>query len=316
MVCTIVNWDNTNAVRQQQRRKGRHNTSSSASSIRGPTLFFNTRTHAGHTLEACCSLQSVSSYDSSIMEPSVSGEEGNEHNATTTATTKEEAKKDAHIHTTTTTTPIAEMMQAQQQLHRIKKSFSVPCSCIKTVEKMSYLLFRGYRICFITGSRGAFELEFENKNGRDIMMAFLQATLPGERFVHCGSGSTAERSVDGSDTASYLSALDLEKLTERLAAERQYNETMSEKLRNGVGKVVSRMEESECIYVMYCVCALYCIVWSLYYLCFVYCVCSNSYQYQSNQFLSSSNLNFTQQYPLSTTPTNHSVIFYLWKYVL
>jgi len=264
-----------------------------------PTLFFQARTNPGqHTLEACCSLQSVSSYDSMSLslDPSIVSESTNNNNNNNNSITsccadtsagKEETRNhnrssnkdhgedamttnDSSARTPTATNALHRVnsypkrtnnnprqfhsysYSMKQQPHQVKiknpnKMYAVPCSGIKTVEKVSSL-FRGYRIFFATGSRGSYELEFENKNGQDIVMAFLQATLPAERFVNLSSmtsGSTP--SMDGaSDNNSYLSStLDVERLTERLA-ERENNETLSEKLRIRVGRMVSSMEESKC----------------------------------------------------------------------
>ena len=243
MVCTIANWDSYSQAGgggrgkpgSPRRRTFANQFRSNSSSKSDPTpygqvdpmLFFQTRTHAGHTLEACCSLNSVSSYDcdQDSLAPSIVSEK----------------------------TPVGDMVQASQNrrngamntamninmnANSRKKTYAVPCSSIKTVEKVSSLL-RGYRVFFATGSRGSYELEFENKNGMDILLVFLQATLPAERFVNLCSGS-----VDGSDNASYLSTLDVEKLTERLA-EQENQETMSEKLKKSVGLMFSSIEDSK-----------------------------------------------------------------------
>ncbi|CAB9501495.1 expressed unknown protein [Seminavis robusta] len=246
MVCTIVNWDNTaprrksgSSAPEQHSLANQFESNSShkvdpipfgkVAAAVTPTLFFQTRTYGGHTLEACCSLHSVSSYDSSL-DPSIVSDPIETNNT------------DPAVGSMMTTSQRRQSLGKQQKKRR--KTFSVPCCSIKTVEKMVSSLFRGYRIFFVTGSRGSYELEFENKNGMDIMMAFLQATLPVERFIQSDGTAANNTSTDGGagDDTSYISTLDVEKLTERIA-ERQHTETMSEKLRKGVGQMVSSIEE-------------------------------------------------------------------------
>jgi hypothetical protein len=253
MVCSLVNWQSTSTSsssyhgggrrKQQQQQRllmgSRQQFRSNSLSKSDPTpngkvaplLVFQTRTYDGPTLEACCSLQSVSSYDS--LDPSIVS-----CSETTTATTTEQQQQDHHHPLT------ASQQQQRQQATTMprKKTYTVPCDCIKTVEKITTggVFQKGYRLFFATGSRGSYELEFENKNGMDIMISFLQAFLPAERFVNLTTTTTTASSVD--DSASHLSMLDVEKLTERLA-ERQTKETMSERIRNGLGQMLSSMED-------------------------------------------------------------------------
>jgi hypothetical protein len=252
MVCTIVNWEigggsKRNKAVSPQRKSFAHQFRSSSSSKNdpvpygkvAPTLFFQARTIPGNTLEACCSLQSVSSYDS--LDPSIASENVLDKEPTTpdvsqkfTSSTVTYQHRNSHNN--------LKCSDHSSNHNKRKKTYSLPCSSIKTVEKVSSL-FRGYRLFLVTATRGSYELEFENKNGQDIMMAFLQATLPPHSFVNFESGG-GSRSVDASDTASYLSTLDVEKLTERLA-ERESEETMSERLKRSVGLMVSSIEESK-----------------------------------------------------------------------
>lgn len=236
MVCTIVNGQSasTSSAGETRRKQGSpHRHGSLADQFRSnsiskadptpygkvsPVLVFQTRTYAGPTLEACCSVHSVSSYDS--LDPSIVSE---------TSTDRDPPTEDL--------TPSQRVAFAYQQAMPKKKTYTVPCDCIKTVEKVTSV-FRGYRLFFATGSRGSYELEFENKNGMDIVISFLQAFLPAERFVNLTTPS-----VDGAeDSVSHFSVLDVEKLTERLA-ERQTKETMSERIRKGVGQMLSSIEE-------------------------------------------------------------------------
>lgn len=242
MVCTIVNWEIGAGSRRKaggpQRRSLANKFRSSCRSKNdpvpygqvAPTLFFQTRTIPGNTLEACCSLNSVSSYDS--LDPSLASDGLLEKETNPDMADRFTSRINTYPH------------RNSNNLNpdtRKRKTYSLPCSCINTVEKVSSL-FRGHRLSFVTGTRGSYELEFENKNGQDIMMAFLQATLEPERFVNVDNCS---KSVDASDTASYLSTLDVEKLTERLA-EQESEETMTERLRRSVGRMVSGIEESKC----------------------------------------------------------------------
>lgn len=244
MVCTIVNGEISRGSKRRQespprpslfrRSTGSHHSISSYGKV-SPTLFFHTRTSPGHTLETCCSLQSVSSYDS--MDPSVNSLDKDTTNPLDVSLSA--SQRSQRFTSSTNTYPMRANLSAEASTKR-KKKYAVPCNGIIAVEKTASL-FRGYRIVFTTdGTRGSYELEFENKNGMDIMMAFLQATLPPERFINADCASSPSKDV--SDSASYLSSLDVEKLTERLA-ERETSETMSERLRRSVGQMVSSIEE-------------------------------------------------------------------------
>ncbi len=95
-----------------------------------------------------------------------------------------------------------------------------------------------------TMSNGYFELSMENQNGQDILLAFLNANLPKDRLMgsmmrrtnselSCSTKSTAARSFD------------VEAFMARRMSERIKSETMSEKLRRKVVRVISSFEESK-----------------------------------------------------------------------
>ncbi|KAL3937845.1 MAG: hypothetical protein SGBAC_007126 [Bacillariaceae sp.] len=120
---------------------------------------------------------------------------------------------------------------------------------IMIVEKKGQDL-EGPTIDITTLSSGYYELTL-NENGRVILMAFLKANLPKERFR---GGCTLQRTK--SDVSKYSCStlgnktLDVEALTSNKLAERIENETMSEKLGSKVGRAFSsilEMVECSCI---------------------------------------------------------------------
>lgn len=89
-----------------------------------------------------------------------------------------------------------------------------------------------------TLSHGYFELTMDNRNGQDILLAFLNASLPKNRVM--GYKRTAsELSNRSSGTRSF----DVEAFTATRMSERLKSETMSEKLRRKVVRVFSSFED-------------------------------------------------------------------------
>lgn len=98
-------------------------------------------------------------------------------------------------------------------------------------------------VCNITTvSSGFYEFSLENRNGQDMLLAFLKNALPKERFMK-GEIQPEERLVP-EDTVSKDPSFDVEAFTAKNMTERIQNETISEKLRRKVGRVFSSFEES------------------------------------------------------------------------
>jgi hypothetical protein len=100
--------------------------------------------------------------------------------------------------------------------------------------------------CNITTiSSGYFEFTMENRNGQDILLAFLKATVPKDRVmegVSYRSGSELSNRTGQSDSGR---SFDVEAFTAKRMSERLRSETISEKLRRKVVRVFSSFEESK-----------------------------------------------------------------------
>jgi hypothetical protein len=101
-----------------------------------------------------------------------------------------------------------------------------------------------HRTNITTMSHGFFEFTLESRNGQEVLLAFLKASLPKERVMDGqiprspsgfsqNTGSTGSRSFD------------VETFTASRMKERLRRETFSEKVRRKVGRVVSSIEESK-----------------------------------------------------------------------
>lgn len=123
------------------------------------------------------------------------------------------------------------------------KHFSVPVADIMVVDMFG----RGdsHQCNITTMSHGFFELTMENRNGQDILMAFLNANLPKERVMggmRKRTGSDLSSDTKSTGTASF----DVEAFTATRMTERIQSETMSEKIRRKVVRVFSSFEERKC----------------------------------------------------------------------
>lgn len=107
---------------------------------------------------------------------------------------------------------------------------------------------RSHQCNLTTLSSGYFEFTMENRNGQDILLAFLTANLPKERVME----TLMSRHRTGSELSSRTGqsersgkSFDVEAFTAKRMSERVSNETISEKLRRKVVRVFSSFEESK-----------------------------------------------------------------------
>jgi hypothetical protein len=100
-----------------------------------------------------------------------------------------------------------------------------------------------HRTNITTMSNGFLEFTLENRNGQDVLLAFLKASLPKERVME----GSLQRSPSGFSLNTECSSrsVDVEAFTASRIAERNQHESFSEKLRREVGRVVSSIEESK-----------------------------------------------------------------------
>ena len=89
------------------------------------------------------------------------------------------------------------------------------------------------------------EWTFNSSNARDLVCAFLAASLPKERI----DISSTSHSIDACGTAE---SFDVEMLTAKRMRERLQGESWGEKLRRKVVHVANRMTECEFVYSVYC----------------------------------------------------------------
>jgi hypothetical protein len=122
-------------------------------------------------------------------------------------------------------------------------SVTIPIADITAVD-----LFGGanlHQSNITTTSCGHYELTMENRNGLDMLVAFLKAGLPKDRVkggsIHHRTGSQLSRNSGSTANGSF----DVEAFTAERMAERMENETVSEKLRRKVVRVFSSLEESK-----------------------------------------------------------------------
>lgn len=90
-----------------------------------------------------------------------------------------------------------------------------------------------------TQKNGYFEFSFISKNARDMMVAFLTASLAQERII-TSCTSQDEHEFDA------ICSFDVEALTNNRIQERVKHETLSEKIQRKVTHVALQIGESEC----------------------------------------------------------------------
>jgi hypothetical protein len=101
-----------------------------------------------------------------------------------------------------------------------------------------------HRTNITTMSHGFFEFTLESRNGQEVLLAFLKASLPKERVMD----GQIPRSPSGFSQNTHSSGsrgFDVEAFTASRMAERIQHETFSEKVRRKVRHVVTSMEESK-----------------------------------------------------------------------
>jgi hypothetical protein len=100
-----------------------------------------------------------------------------------------------------------------------------------------------HRTNITTMTNGYFEFTMENRNGQEVLLAFLRASLPKERIM---DGPIRRSNSDLSqNTANTAKSFDVEAFTASRMSERLQRESFSEKLRRKVGRVMSSLEEGE-----------------------------------------------------------------------
>lgn len=103
--------------------------------------------------------------------------------------------------------------------------------------------------CNITTlSNGYFEFTMENRNGQDILLAFLKATLPKDRVMGMNQRTGSELSNRTGQSERSAKSFDVEAFTATRMQDRLQSETISEKLRRKVVRVFSSFEESKCVH--------------------------------------------------------------------
>ena len=118
--------------------------------------------------------------------------------------------------------------------------FSVPVADIMVVDMFGQ--GDSHQCNITTMSHGFFELTMENRNGQDILMAFLNANLPKDRVMG-GTRKRTETDASVDTTSTGNASFDVEAFTATRMTERIQSETMSEKLRRKVIRVFSSFEE-------------------------------------------------------------------------
>jgi hypothetical protein len=130
----------------------------------------------------------------------------------------------------------------QKEATRLLGDVIVPVSDIMVVDM--YGNGESHRTNITTMSFGFFEFTLESRNGQEVLLAFLKASLPKERVME-GSIPRSPSSFSQHTASTGSKSFDVEAFTASRMAERMSNESFSEKLRRKVGRVVSSFEESK-----------------------------------------------------------------------
>jgi hypothetical protein len=121
---------------------------------------------------------------------------------------------------------------------------TIPISDIMVVDM--YGAGGSHRANITTMSFGYFEFTLESRNGQQVLLAFIKASLPKERVMDGqGNGYGVPRSPSQNSASTETQSFDVEAFTASRMAERVDSESFSEKLRARVVKVVSSIEESK-----------------------------------------------------------------------
>jgi hypothetical protein len=130
----------------------------------------------------------------------------------------------------------------QTESTRLLGDVIVPVSDIMVVDM--YGNGESHRTNITTMSFGFFEFTLESRNGQEVLLAFLKASLPKERVME-GHIPRSPSSFSQHTASTGSKSFDVEAFTASRMAERMSNESFSEKLRRKVGRVVSSFEESK-----------------------------------------------------------------------
>lgn len=93
-----------------------------------------------------------------------------------------------------------------------------------------------------TMSNGYYEFTMENRNGQDILLAFLKANLPKDRVMD-GKLKRTQSGVSNKSASTGNGSFDVEAFTATRMVEKLESETVTEKIRRKVGKVFMSFEE-------------------------------------------------------------------------
>jgi hypothetical protein len=138
--------------------------------------------------------------------------------------------------------------QAVDQNHINSTSIAdvtIPIHNILTVEPLQ----DSYRIILAVKERGLFEVSLENRNGMEVLLAFLRARLSSDRIIDDNTSLANQSNM--SQNSRSTKSFDVEAFTASRMAERIQHETFSERLRRKVGKFISSLEEgmlTDCVW--------------------------------------------------------------------
>jgi hypothetical protein len=99
------------------------------------------------------------------------------------------------------------------------------------------------RININTMSSGFFEITMDSTNGREVVLAFLKASIPKERVMSGGNNLRRSHSHSTHTTVSTKS-FDVEAFTASRISERLKSESISEKMQRRVYRLVTSLDES------------------------------------------------------------------------
>lgn len=113
--------------------------------------------------------------------------------------------------------------------------------CIPMSEAVVAVVHDNNFLFLTTQKHGYFEFSFDSKNSRDLMTAFLAASLPEERITNTKTFAVAPDHPYLDPICSF----DVEALTNKRIEEQVKYETLSEKMRRKVAHVALQIGESE-----------------------------------------------------------------------
>jgi hypothetical protein len=132
-----------------------------------------------------------------------------------------------------------QMQQSQQSQTSSIGNVKLPISDIMIVDMHGDS--NSHTINLTTMSLGYYEFTM-NRNGQEILLAFLKANLPIERIMGCVPRSRSDVS-HGTTSTSGNKSFDVEALTSNKMTERIENETLSERVRRKVSRAFASIED-------------------------------------------------------------------------